>query len=527
MPVSTDHSRSRRRAPSLSELRRAYDRSRGFADEISAEASGAGSTDLSDFWREIFAERPNLPAFNDMLVMRRGFTYPLADRAKVDDRDAERAYATGAYDVVSKSVPSEFLASVEESSVGAPITFEFGRTSLTAGGIVNALTAYRIVRWCKDRGLAGRPLRVLEIGPGYGQVAAQLFGRLNIQSYTTCDLLENLFLGSFYLQATLPEEPARFVGSDEPVQPHEGFTFTLPPFLNSVRGPFDLIINSYSFQEMNKESVVEYFAYAEQNLADDGLFFSFNAHGKAGIEVASDYPTHLFELCGLSAPRKYPWQLFGTVPYELVMIARKVPLTDGEREAASSVLDGLAGAMQLGLGDQLGYLCDRLVQGQLEARDRDALDAINAVVCGAGPELKLAAAQKLRSACRTAGVGEFFEGCLEFAGDTGAASDALACAADLLDDSHAAVIAHAALAAAAVDRRTAHVHLREVELAAPHLAAEVAASSRTRRLIFALIAQRLNIGGQAQPPGLLGKLRVAARARSRQTSPRTALRRRP
>src|SRR3954451_9476308 len=126
---------------SLRELRLIYDRCSEYAAHVAEHASL--DEHLSPFWREILAERRNLPSFDEMLVMRRGFTWPIADRAKVEDLEAERAYAEAAWRVVSGDVPRAYFDAWEEPAVGAPVSWSFDGRQLTAGGIVNALTSQR------------------------------------------------------------------------------------------------------------------------------------------------------------------------------------------------------------------------------------------------------------------------------------------------------------------------------------------------------------------------------------------------
>jgi hypothetical protein len=56
---------------SLPALRAVYDRCVAFAQ---ATRETAIDDHLSDFWREILEGRANYPSFNEMQVMRRGFT---------------------------------------------------------------------------------------------------------------------------------------------------------------------------------------------------------------------------------------------------------------------------------------------------------------------------------------------------------------------------------------------------------------------------------------------------------------------
>ncbi|HEX7300701.1 MAG TPA: putative sugar O-methyltransferase [Solirubrobacteraceae bacterium] len=455
---------------SLPALRAAYDRCVAYAERT----RDAGiDTHLSDFWREILGARVNYPSFDDMLVMRRGFTYPIADRAKAEDLEAERAYARAAWDVVGRTVPETYFHRFDESAVGAPTSFSFAGRALTAGGIVNALTSYRILAATERLGLAGRSLRVLEIGAGYGQVAHQLLQQLDIASYVVCDLPENAFLTAFYLQANHPARTATFVpdsgaADDAPA----GLVFTIPPYLHELEGEFDVIINSYSFQEMRLDSVREYVAFAAERLSPAGFVYSLNAHAKAGVERPSGYDIECFELETLACPRRYPWQPNGTVPYELVMRPRAAPALSGERLARRrDQLDGLGGAMQLGLSDELAPLLERFVDGEEGAADA-GLDALASAFRGDTD-------QRRRAVERVGGsVGTYLAGVLAFvAGDDVVARPVLRSALDSLPDTHARVWALtvlASLVSAAGEHREATAYASQAARIAPHLAGDVA-----------------------------------------------------
>src|SRR4051794_37137063 len=138
----------------LGTLNRAYGRCARFAERI-AEREDMGQH-VSEFWAEILGDerRHSYPSFDEMLVMRRGFTYPIADRGASEDRDADRAYAEAAWNVVTQTVPRRYFDGWEESAIGAPRSYEFDGLRLTPGGIVNALTSSRIVHHCHAAGLA-------------------------------------------------------------------------------------------------------------------------------------------------------------------------------------------------------------------------------------------------------------------------------------------------------------------------------------------------------------------------------------
>jgi putative sugar O-methyltransferase len=493
--------------PSLSELRAIYDRAAAYI-----ESAGDATGHLSEFWREHLSDdkRRNYPAFEEMLVMRRGFTYPLADRAKVEDREAERAYAEGAWRVVAPSVEPGWLDRVQESALGSPVAFALDGHTLTAGGVVNALTASRIAHWCARAGLTDRPLRVLEIGPGYGNVAHQLMQALDIASYAVCDLPENLFLAAFYLMGNFPDRSAAFAGQDDDATLNEsGLAFTIPPLVDRLDGPFDLILNSYSFQEMTRESVAGYFELAERLLAPDGVFYSFNAHGKAGIERASQYPVGRFRLESLRPVRRYPWQMFGTTPYELVMRPGRSAL---DPDTLVLGLDALGGGMQSGLHDELLPLCEAFPAG---TADTQALTALAGWAHGGGLD---AVAD---SGSLPDGVAAYMRGSALFAtGGDDAARDELERAT--LGESHAAVRCATMLAATADDEPEREPAIARAVALAPHLEEEIRRLSADRPSFAAMVASQLSLPAPRPdaPAGRLSRIWTPSRRSAGSRPPR-------
>jgi hypothetical protein len=452
---------------SLTDLKRIYDR-------CLAYARGADSADdMSEFWAEILAGRKSFPDFNEMLVMRRGFTYPLADRAKVGDEAAERAYAMAAHHVVSRDVPAAFLSAAEEPATGCPIAFDFGPYTLSAGGLVNALTAFRIVSWCERLGLGQGPLSILEIGAGYGQVAVQLHGCLDIARYAVCDLPENGFLGAFYLQANLPGAAAAYMERDRfDGEPDARLLFAPPSALDRLDGPYHLILNSYSFQEMTRASVEAYLRHAAQTLSDDGILYSLNAHGKAGIEHPHQYRAAGLQLVSIRSVRRFPWQLFGTVPYEFI-----------QRRGATGVVieddhvDAIGRAMQLGLHDELDLMCDALCNGRLTTEQSRWLSQAARLLGPGDTSARLMAGSAMLDLGVEPEVSAYLTGTLEFVrGARPRAAELLSAALDGLGESAArqrALLMLAALQSARGNRAEAAPLAAQAKALAPHLGPEV------------------------------------------------------
>jgi putative sugar O-methyltransferase len=457
----------------LSTLEAAYAACTRFADRIAER--GDMAEHVSDFWAEILGDerRRNYPSFDEMLVMRRGFTYPIADRGKSEDREADRAYAEAAWNVVSQTVDRAYFDAWEESAVGAPYSYPFDGLRLSPGGIVNALTSSRIIAHCRATGLDSRPLRVLEIGAGYGQVAHQLLQQLDIATYAVCDLPENAFLGAFYLQANWPERSvALLAGEDDSADAR--LVFTVPPLLGKLTGPWDVVINSYSFQEMNRESVVSYLAHAATTLADDGFLYSLNSHGKAGtgIQRPSDYAAAGLSIATIAPVRRFPWQMFATVPYELIM--RRGPEPGPVRR-----VEGIARAMQLGLHDEL------------EGLDDERLDALAEF----GDEA-LPPAERATAAHRVGGpLGGYLGATLAHATGAEHAVEAIEEALGGLGGTHAEVRARVGLAALGGD-----AGLPRAIALAPHLEREIQRYATEPETLRAVLASQLGLGAQAPAP---------------------------
>lgn len=458
--------------PTLSALHAAYERTRSHHEALERSGVLADDSHVSDFWRDILEDerRRSYPTFEEILVLRRGFTFPLADRGRAADRAAEAAYFAGALHVVRSSMGDEAIARIEESALGAPVPFDALGQPLSAGALVNGLTAERVIAALERHG-ARRPLRILEIGAGYGAVADQLLRRLDVERYVVCDLAPNLFLSGFYLPANHPQRPVAFLGGADRAVPAGGLGFLVPQHLDLATGPWDLVLNSYSFQEMDRSSVDAYFAHAASRLAPDGLLYSLNAHGKAGVRRPSQYPTTGFEVLEVAPVRRYPWQVFGTVPYELV-------LRTGEGDGQPERLDGVGAAIGLGLYDELA------------SADAAWWSAASRLLWDGGD--RVAALATLQAVDRAPEATAYVAATLAFA--QGAGPQALDGIAEQLPPGHARV--RAGLMAAAAhseqgDAARAGAALADAIALAPHLAVELRELAAAPHEVRAFVADQV------------------------------------
>ena len=135
-------------------------------------------------------------------------------------------------------------------------------------------------------------LKILEIGPGYGEFA-NLFISLNISrkiQYDLIDLKENLQYSEIYLN--------KIYGNDKNIQ----FNFIPSDLTSKTDSEYDLIINTYSFQEMMLNTVKEYFDLISQKMTDTSFFFSINTSFKWDVKDYSYYDFHKYfkNICSYS-----------------------------------------------------------------------------------------------------------------------------------------------------------------------------------------------------------------------------------
>lgn len=324
----------------------------------------------SEFWRGIFKGRPNFPTLSEFLSFRReGYGYGMADERQ-GDAAREEAHARRTYEIFRQSADPNRVAALDEAPLGAPYVFKHHGVTRSAAFWTNAVTALRVRDIAEEAGIAGRSLRVLEIGAGWGLAAHLVHQLLNIESYTVIDLPENLCLSATYLSSVLDCElkPVEMSGPTISALSLGTLAYALPGAACKLEVPFDFILNSFSLQEMESNTVDAYFDWIAGALAPDGVFVSFNSHGKAGVQRPSRYPVERFGLHRFTMFRRYPSGMLNTIPYEMVLC---------RPEAGARIepifLDVFGGLMQFGLGEDLEPLTEAAINGRLEAELAGAL----------------------------------------------------------------------------------------------------------------------------------------------------------
>ena len=337
----------------IAQVRRALDGFHTYLEKNLPACEEHDAARVSGFWAQHFADRSNFPDASDFLAFRRGnFLYGIGDTSPSSPEQKHREFEETRRSI-SLFTPQAFLERLHEPALGAPLVYACGESLLSASYLLNAGTAWRIGELAARHGPPERPLRICEIGAGWGGCASQLHQTLDVASYTIIDLPENLCLSSTYLALSLKGRSAAFVGcaAGQPHAPaNQSLNFGLPPAIDNLAGPFDLIINTMSFQEMDRETVNEYFAWSARVLAPDGLLVSFNSHDKAGVRRPSDYLRSDLRLLHMAPFRKVPAGYYNTIPYEMVF------RSEHDVVHRPSAIDALGEMMQLGLDADLSEL---------------------------------------------------------------------------------------------------------------------------------------------------------------------------
>jgi|GEM_PF-877914 len=345
-------------------LRKVYRRIQDYV-RYARDLEATGVATVSDFWTGFLSERPNFPDLNEITTFRRdGFSYGVGDYSSRDHKitaELDQRQFRCVEAMVLGTTPEAYLERFDEPLFGAPRFFE------TAGGklfsqsfLTNLATSHEVTRAVETVGLEG-PLRICEIGAGWGGCAYQLHQVLDVASYTIVDLPHNLNLSSSYLGMTLPDRTLAFVREDGQDREDGNVILAVPNFVEQVGEQFDVIINSFSLQEMAQNTVSAYMAWALRRLAPGGVFLFINAHDKAGPKRPSDYGLERFDIRRFSAFRKSPSGFLNSNPYLCYLTAR----TEDSPMYAPRHLDVLGQLVMLGLEANIGPLSEPVLAGEV------------------------------------------------------------------------------------------------------------------------------------------------------------------
>ena len=207
------------------------------------------------------------------------------------------------FEKVCLRVPENLVEQLLENKVGNPpaekVRMMSGReVNATFNDLILISFAVTIFNALSEK-QKNKEIRVLEIGGGYGGLAAKLKILLPLAKFTIIDIPHAGVLQTYYLTRIHSEKDVAVVELKD-ANPTGGASFLIVPnsrkdFVESQR--FDLAINSRSFMEMDQVVIQDYFDLIQQTLNVDGIFFNCNRLWKN----AGDKPTQI---------SKYPYDNF-------------------------------------------------------------------------------------------------------------------------------------------------------------------------------------------------------------------------
>lgn len=165
---------------------------------------------------------------------------------------------------------------------------------------------------------------ILEIGAGYGGLAAELLQHLSVGRYFIVELPESVPLVYFYLRVCFDCPVQVLYRKEDQVDPSARVVILVPWKLPDLTGEIDLLINTMSFQHMMPESVQFYLSHADRLKVKYLYLVNRDTKLDPTDLIISQYP---IPRC-YTVPYKKPW-LFGP---HLEIVYRRLGRDNGKRE---------------------------------------------------------------------------------------------------------------------------------------------------------------------------------------------------
>ncbi len=328
----------------------------------------------SDMWVSLLEDRQNFPDVNDLLLFRSGFRDSISGlglNKRLNDEERKTHRQAILHLVETFQVPEDIIRDLDEPMLGAPEVVEMFGNQVSPLFVRHACEVYQIKRFFEQYGPPTSPIRVCEIGGGFGGTAHLVLKNFDVAEFTLIDLPENLYLASLFLPLTLQGrthavfDPAKGAFESQ----RQELNFVLADFTDHVTSKFDLILNAASLGEMPRPTVSAYMDWIERALTPEGIFYSFNRANVQGIDGAktlSDFHLDQFHLHEF-LPMKQLSLPFNDVGFEAVATR-----AENGRPVLKDMLDPVGMLLACGFRQPVVDLMDDLKSTDLGEAQKDA-----------------------------------------------------------------------------------------------------------------------------------------------------------
>jgi putative sugar O-methyltransferase len=318
----------------------------------------------SSFWHRMLEKRNNFPSYNELVTFRREMATGIGYSDNINEKTEQQMFRLNLGRALTVC-PVDFLKKHQESNVGHPYQYFWNEILSSSAGLNNCTNAWRILSCLEETNALGAKC-ILEIGAGYGGVADILIRVLSPNVFVVCDLPENLYLSLFYLSVNHPQYDVCLVHNVKPKPfTRKTLVFCTPEGIDHVKEPYELIVNTHSFQEMKLDEIRRYFKYICENMRNNALFYFLNHFGAAGAKKPSDYPLDMFKIASWR-PFPVPQPRFLHRKQAVEVLLRK----QNERQwptGFQKISETLGLLLFAGVNDNLLPICRRLVEGTLSS----------------------------------------------------------------------------------------------------------------------------------------------------------------
>jgi len=254
---------------------------------------------------------------------------PHKDLEVSDPRD--RHAWSDAYDRLCSLTGKEFVKNFAEADIGNPIHLRVDGIKIHPIELHLVYYSWNISKIFES--LEEQPSVIIEIGGGYGGLAAKLKKLYPNATIILFDLPETLHLQSYFLSEAYPEAKVfdyidyLDTGMSGLVPGEHDFALLPGWTISELPSKFaDLMINTRSMMEMNKGVVSFYMAEICRITQFGGLFYCVNRYEKAKV----DYPIRIkefdFDDCWYFCVDQPVWDQ-GPSVHEIVAVRTKLPNT--------------------------------------------------------------------------------------------------------------------------------------------------------------------------------------------------------